>query len=210
MPTKLQASAPDGNGEAGVETSNLDSLIAEARTLLTYRDSPDPEAFRDPLAFIRDDHGRQLRMCNLLDAFTEKLELEPVKPLASALLAYLKDDLPLHSQDEEKDIVPALERRCEPDDGLDEILRQLSREHSLNADLVSFMIDDLEAVADGRTLTNPVRLINNVREFSETQRQHVTWEDRVFLPLARQRLTPDDLAEIGRSMAKRREVAAPE
>jgi hemerythrin-like domain-containing protein len=55
-----------------------------------------------------------------------------------------------------------------------------------------------------------VRLVNNVREFSETQRRHVTWEDRVLLPLARQRLTPEDLAEIGRSMAARRGIAAPE
>jgi hemerythrin-like domain-containing protein len=208
--TKLQASAPNGNGEAAAESSNLGSLIAEARTLLTYRDAPDPDAFRDPLAFIRDDHGRQLRMCNLLDAFTEKLEVEPVKPLASALLEYLKDDLPLHTEDEERDLLPALERRCEPDDGLEEIKRQLSREHELNADLVTFMVDDLEALADGRSLTNPVRLATNVKEFSETQRQHVTWEERVLLPLARQRLTPEDLAEIGRNMAARREVADPE
>lgn len=215
--TKLRASAPDNKGEgvprkgdSASRPSNLDSLIAEARTLLTYRDSPDPESFRDPLAFIRDDHSRQLRMCNLLDAFTEKLEVEPVKPLASALLEYLKDDLPLHSEDEDEDLRPALERRCQPEDGLDEILRQLTREHELNRDLVAFMIDDLEALAEGRSLTNPVRLVMNVKEFSETQRQHVTWEDRVLLPLARQRLTPDDLAEIGRSMAARRDVAYPE
>jgi hemerythrin-like domain-containing protein len=207
--TKLQANAPNGNGDTGDQSRDLDSLIAEARSLLTYRDAPNPAAFRDPLAFIRDDHSRQLRMCNLLDAFTEKLEVEPVKPLASALLEYLKDDLPLHTEDEEKDLLPALERRCEADDGLDEILRQLSREHELNNDLVDFMLDDLEALADGRSLTNPVRLVMNVKEYSETQRQHVTWEERVLLPLARQRLTPDDLAEIGRNMAKRRDVAYP-
>jgi len=210
MSTKLQASAPDGNGDDAVGTSNLDSLIAEARALLTYRESLDPEAFRDPLALLRDDYGRQLRLCNLLDAFTEKLEAEPVKPLASALLAYLKDDLPLDGEDKEKDLLPALERRCEADDGLEEIRRQLAREHELNSDLAAFMVDDLEALADGRSLTNPVRLVNNVREFSETQRQHVSWEDRVLLPLARQRLTPEDLAEIGRSMAARRGIAYPE
>lgn len=210
MSTKLQASAPDGNGAAAAETSNLDSLIAEARTLLTYRESLDPQAFRDPLAFLRNDHGRLLRLCNLLDAFAEKLEAEPVKPLASALLAYLKDDLPLHGEDRKTDLLPALERRCEADDGLEEIRRQLAREHELNSDLAAFMVDDLEALADGRSLTNPVRLMNNVREFSETQRQHVTWEDRVLLPLARQRLTAEDLAEIGRNMAARRGIADPE
>jgi hemerythrin-like domain-containing protein len=44
----------------------------------------------------------------------------------------------------------------------------------------------------------------NMKEFSETQRQHVTWEERVMLPLARQRLTAEDLAKIGRNMAARR------
>jgi hemerythrin-like domain-containing protein len=201
--------APENGGEA-VEPSDIDALIAEARTLLAHQESPGPETFEDPLEFIRDDHARQLRMCNLLDAFTEKLELEPVMPLASALLEYLRGDLPLHTQDEEQDLRPVLEERCEPEDGLDEVLKQMSKEHELNRDLVSFLIDDLEALADGRTLSNPVRLLMNVKEFSETQRQHVTWEERVLLPLARQRLTQEDLAKIGRNMAARRKESEAE
>ncbi len=208
--TKPQVSAPEADGEAADQPSDLDGLIAEARTLLAHRDSSDPDSLGDPLEFIRDDHARQLRMCNLLDAFTEKLELEPVMPLASALLEYLTGDLPLHTEDEEQDLRPVLEQRCEPEDNLDEVLKQLTREHELNRDLVSFMIEDLEALADGRTLSNPVRLMMNVKEFSETQRQHVTWEERVLLPLARQRLTADDLAAIGRNMAARREEGAGE
>jgi hemerythrin-like domain-containing protein len=208
--TKPQVSAPEADGEAAHQPSDLDGLIAEARTLLAHRDSSDPVSLGDPLDFIRDDHARQLRMCNLLDAFTEKLELEPVMPLASALLEYLTGDLPLHTEDEEQDLRPVLEQRCEPEDNLDEVLKQLTREHELNRDLVSFMIEDLEALADGRTLSNPVRLMMNVKEFSETQRQHVTWEERVLLPLARQRLTADDLAAIGRNMAARREEGAGE
>jgi hemerythrin-like domain-containing protein len=205
-PEDAPETPPESRGEAAAgQPSDLDGLIAEARTLLAHRDSSDPETFGDPLDFIRDDHARQLRMCNLLDAFTEKLELEPVMPLASALLEYLTGDLPVHTEDEERDLRPALEERCEPDDGLDEVLKQLTKEHELNRDLVSFMIEDLEALADGRTLSNPVRLMMNVKEFSETQRQHVTWEERVLLPLARQRLTAEDLARIGRNMAARRD-----
>ena len=208
--TKLEASTPGAEGEPAVEAGDLDSLIAEARTLLAHRESPDPDTFEDPLEFIREDHARQLRMCNLLDAFTEKLELEPVMPLASALLDYVTGDLPLHTQDEEQDLRPALEARCEPEDGLDDVLKQMSKEHELNRDLVSFLIDDLEALADGRTLSNPVRLLNNMKEFSETQRQHVTWEERVLLPLARQRLTEEDLAKIGQNMAQRRKESEAE
>jgi hemerythrin-like domain-containing protein len=211
---KPQDDAPEtpseNGGEAAAEASDIEGLIAEARMLLTHRESPDPDTFEDPLDFIREDHARQLRMCNLLDAFTEKLELEPVMPLASALLDYVTGDLPLHTQDEEQDLRPALEERCEPEDGVADVLKQMSKEHELNRDLVSFLIDDLEALADGRTLSNPVRLLMNMKEFSETQRQHVTWEERVMLPLARQRLTAEDLAKIGRNMAARRKESEAE
>jgi len=204
-PDTAPENGPESRGEAAAEqSSDIDALIAEARTLLAHRASSAPDTFEDPLEFIRADHARQLRMCNLLDAFTEKLELEPVMPLASALLEYLTGDLPLHTKDEEQNLRPTLEARCEPEDGLDDVLKQMSKEHELNRDLVSFLIDDLEALADGRTLSNPVRLLMNMKEFSETQRQHVTWEERVLLPLARQRLTAEDLAKIGRNMAARR------
>lgn len=195
--------------ESAAPADDSASVIAEARALLTESQAQDPEAYRDPLEVIRADHVRQLRMCNLLDAFTDKLEVEPVKALAGALLDYLKSDLPLHTEDEEQDLRPALERRCLPEDGLDDVLRQLTREHELNRDLVSFIVDDLESIANGITLNNPVRLVMNVREFSENQRQHVTWEERVLLPLARQRLTPEDLEEIGRNMAARRGMTNP-
>jgi hypothetical protein len=139
---KPQDDAPEtpseNGGEAAAEASDIEGLIAEARMLLTHRESPDPDTFEDPLDFIREDHARQLRMCNLLDAFTEKLELEPVMPLASALLDYVTGDLPLHTQDEEQDLRPALEERCEPEDGVADVLKQMSKEHELNRDLVSF------------------------------------------------------------------------
>ena len=43
--TKLEASTPGAEGEPVVEAGGLDSLIAEARTLLAHRESPDPDTF---------------------------------------------------------------------------------------------------------------------------------------------------------------------
>ncbi len=183
--------------------------IAEARALLLQSIEIDPQAFLDPLKFIRDDHFRQLRMCNLLDSFTYHLEVEPIQELASALLQFIQRDLPLHTADEETDLFPALRRRCRPEDGLEEVLRQLSREHELDKDLADFVIADLEGLAQGLRRSNPTRLLMNVREFAEFQKRHLGWEDRVVLPLARQRLTQDDLAAMGRAMAERRSLAYP-
>jgi hemerythrin-like domain-containing protein len=207
------AKPPGGEGDADLiaepRLTEPPSGITEARALLADTEAPRPEAFLDPLEIIRNDHFRQLRMCNVIDAFTQRLEVEPVKELAGALLEFLRADLPRHSQDEEQDLFPALKRRCLPEDGIDEVLRQLVREHDLDRDLIDFIVDDLEALADGVRLNNPVRLLMNVREFSEMQRRHLTWEDRVVLPLARQRLAPEDLTEIGRNMAARRKLPYP-
>lgn len=207
----MAAEKPTGVG-AGADTpapaqrDDLQSVIAEAQALLAESDAPGADQLLDPLAYIRNDHVRQLRMCNLLDAFTDRLEVSPVVGLAGALLQFLKTDLPRHTADEEEDLFPALRKRCLPEDGIEEALKQLSREHALDDDLMEFMIDDIATLADGGTLSNPVRLLMNVREFAEMQRRHLTWEDRVILPLARKRLTPEDLEAMGRSMAARRKL----
>ena len=42
-----------------------------------------------------------------------------------------------------------------------------------------------------------------------TERRHLKLEDDVVLPLAQRRLSPDELEQIGRSMAARRNIAFP-
>ncbi|MFQ6018501.1 MAG: hemerythrin domain-containing protein, partial [Kiloniellaceae bacterium] len=127
------AKPPRGEGvddsTAKPRQANTKSGLAEARALLTKGEALGPEAFLDPVEFIHSDHNRQLRMCNLMDAFSERLEVEPVKELAGALLQFIKTDLPLHTEDEEQGLFPTLRRRCSPEDGIDEVLHQLTREH---------------------------------------------------------------------------------
>ena len=205
----MAAAAPPGDPPKEPAPKKEVTGIAEARALLLQSTEIEPQAFLDPLKFIRDDHFRQLRTCNLLDSFTYHLEVEPIQELASALLQFIQRDLPLHTADEETDLFPALRRRCQPEDGLEEVLRQLSREHELDKDLADFVIADLEGLAQGLRRSNPTRLFMNIREFAEVQKRHLSWEDRVALPLARQRLTQDDLAAMGRAMAERRSVADP-
>ena len=69
------------------------------------------------------------------------------------------------------------------------------------------MIEDLELIASGHVLPNPIRFLMNAKEFSQTQRRHLSWENRTVLPVAHRRLTAADLAGLGRAMAERRGVA---
>ena len=172
-------------------------------------DKPPPEAFEDPLGMILAAHARQRQLCDRLDELVKELEVEPVAELAHELLDFLKSELPRHTEDEERDLFPLLRWRCEPEDGIEHILDQLSSEHELDKDLVDFMVEDLELMASGHALPNPIRFLMNAKEFAETQRRHLSWENRTVLPIAERRLNAGDLADLGRAMAERRGVELP-
>ncbi|MFQ5955167.1 MAG: hemerythrin domain-containing protein [Kiloniellales bacterium] len=167
------------------------------------------EQFRRPLEFILADHERQHCICDDLQGLANESQIGPVTAQARSLLRFLTEDFANHIRDEEEDLFPLLLRRCRPEDGIGEILGQLSSEHELDQDLVDFIIADLERLAGGFRLSNSTRFFNNVRAFAETHRRHLSWENRVVLPLARQRLTADDLAAMGRRMAAHRGLDYP-
>lgn len=168
-----------------------------------------PEQFLDPLVFLLDEHFRQRRLCDRLDELIESLETEVLAEHARGILDFMTTDLPLHMQDEERSLFPLLRHRCLEDDAIDGVLDRLSEEHDLDRDLVDFITADLETIANGHTLANPVRFFVNVREFSATQRRHLAWENSTIIPLAKRRLNASDLVDLGRAMAARRDIAYP-
>lgn len=169
-----------------------------------------PEDFLRPLEVLRRVHDRQEAVCDRLDELTEHLSVDPIADQARVLLGFLGEELPLHIADEEEDLFRLLEQRCRPEDRLHAVLGQLSHEHELDEDLTQFLVADLERLAQGFRLSNPVRLLNNVRAFTATQRRHLAWENATVLPLAEKRLSAEDLAQLGRRMAGRRGIAYPE
>jgi hemerythrin-like domain-containing protein len=168
-----------------------------------------PEGFLRPLDLLRHEHDRQERVCAELESFAGAPGPESEPRHLPWLLAYLNEELPRHTRDEEEDLFPMLRARCLPQDGIAEVLAQLSREHALDGDLAGFIRADLEAVVGGHTRSPPLRLSINARAFAETQRRHIGWENRLVLPLARKRLTGPDLERLGRAMAARRGVPYP-
>lgn len=169
-----------------------------------------PEAFRRPLDIIRADHDRQSAVCDGIEAMAYGTGPAPAPAGVEALLAYLREDLPLHTQDEEADLFPLLRDRSPRGDDIHEVLDQLSREHALDKDLADFLLDDLETCARRGAGAPPRRFAINARAFAETQRRHLGWENRLVLPAARTRLTSGDLDSLGRNMAARRKIAFPD
>lgn len=130
--------------------------------------------------------------------------LEPFEDSASELLGFFCQDLVHHHKDEEEDLFPTLRKRCRPQDGADQILAELVRDHATESFLMRDIVADLHRVVARQDLEAPNRFFMSLRLFAEGQQRHISWENDVVLPLARMRLTDIDLEALGRSMAARR------
>ena len=171
---------------------------------------PSAGQLADPIAYIRQEHERQCQVCDQLEDMFNSLGQPPALEQAKRIRGFLLTDLPRHIEDEESDLFPALARRCESQEGLDEVLWQLASEHELDRELVELIVRELEAVIARGTARDPLRFSLNVRAFAETQRRHLMWENRVVLPLAERHLTAEDKTAMGRSMAARRGLTPPD
>jgi hemerythrin-like domain-containing protein len=165
-----------------------------------------PDSFLDPLHIILTEHDRQRRVAEWLWTHSGDQRLAPIQEQVVTLLAYLTRDLLLHHRDEEDDLFPVLRARCVPTDGIETILAELDRDHAAESFLVRDIAVDLRVVAESRDLEAPARFFTSLRIFAEGQRRHLSWENRVVMPLAGKRLTRQDLETLGRNMAARRGI----
>ena len=168
-----------------------------------------PDSFLDPLHIILTEHDRQRRVAEWLWTHSADQRLAPIQEQVATLLAYLTRDLLLHHRDEEDDLFPVLRARCVPTDGIETILAELDRDHAAESFLVRDIAVDLRVVAESRDLEAPARFFTGLRIFAEGQRRHLSWENRVVMPLAGKRLTRQDLETLGRNMAARRGIDYP-
>jgi len=172
---------------------------------------PIPEnLFRAPIDYLYAEHFRQLIVCNLLDDIAEDPARRDAPRQAARVLSYLEHDLPQHIADEEKDLLPFLRERCVPTDRAERVLHLLSEEHGRDQNLSDSLCAGLRALAAGKPPTSKETFLRAAAAFAELQRRHLAWEDELILPLARERLTAEDLKTIGLRMAARRGVDYPD
>lgn len=155
------------------------------------------------LDFILFEHAKHREMCAALDrlADTDTFHEANVAQLAD----FVRTDLAAHIADEEEVLFPLLQRRCEEEDQLAATIARLNREHEADKDLsAQVRLVLLEAV----TTRQPPKAVAGGREvlraFAHNQRRHMMLENAVIIPLARRRLSPNDLTELGRRFAARR------
>jgi hemerythrin-like domain-containing protein len=175
-------------------------------------DLPDLESMpenllRAPLDFLFADHFRQLLVCNFLDTLAAAERPKESARMAAAARDFLTRDLPLHIADEENELFARLRAKTTPGDRNAAILAILAEEHREDMRLAEPLLRGLDQIEGGRIPAAAFALA--VAAFTAMQRRHVSWENHVLLPLARQLLSAPDLEAIGRGMAARRGVAYP-
>ena len=163
---------------------------------------------RNPLDMIASAHAVQVEMCDAMERIADGLPDEVDRRLCAQVASCLQYDLPLHHHDEEEGLFPLLRARAKPEDGVDQILERLTSEHSSDNDFASEIAEALETLGQGGRPANPEMLGYMLRGFFERYRRHVHWENQLVMPLARLRLTRDDLDQLAARMNEYRRHAS--
>lgn len=166
--------------------------------------------FLEPIDYLFADHCRQAELCQMLKTFVMSNHPMMLTPeFAEVVLRFLNEELVLHIQDEEEDLLPRLQVRAEPADHFDDVLNLLGREHKRDSLLAAEVRDGMTLLASGAMPEDPDGFRNSVVMMTEMHMSHLNWENATLLPLARKWLKASDLEAIGRNMAERRGIPYP-
>jgi hemerythrin-like domain-containing protein len=164
-----------------------------------------PALLKEPLEFLFAEHYRHRQMCKIL----EYLAVAPAfdASLIAATDDFIRYDLALHVIDEEEDLFPLLRRRCEPDDDIEDVLGRLSADHALDQQLAHVVRSIFSLAMEKRA--PPSALPGGgeaLLKLAKQEKSHMALENAVVMPLARRRLTADDLEALSMRLAARRGV----
>lgn len=162
-----------------------------------------PDLMTTPLDFFFAEHFRHRQLCGLIDQLSRTTFFDP-GPIAE-VVDFLRFEAPIHIIDEEEDLFPLLRRRCLAEDELEGVLGVLSAEHKADGLLGRVVRDYLQLCLDTRSAPGATLAgRRDLAAFATQERRHLALENAVVLPIARLRLTPDDLAGLARRLAARR------
>lgn len=156
----------------------------------------------EALDFILCEHMRHREMCNALERLADATVLDIRE--VTALAEFIRSDLTIHVADEEEFFFPLLRQRCLPEDAIDAALERLHREHLQDRDLsAQVRITLLTAATENKLPSEIPGGAEALRTFAQSQRRHMMLENGVLMPLARRRLSREDIAALGKKFAAR-------
>ena len=172
-------------------------------------------SYESPFELLAACHDRLRASLGLLDRLAQHLQAQGADAAAAQaaqdLLRYFDVAAPLHHQDEELHVFPALERQGEPQVLV--LCKTLRQQHEEMREQWLQLRQQLLGLQAAQALppTNPdwAGFDAAAQRFIELQQAHLESEDGLIFPAASRALAPQQQAEIGREMAARRGLQLP-
>lgn len=159
----------------------------------------------DPIELLMACHEKVRRFAGLTvrlrDHVASKGADGQAQEAARSILRYFNIAAPLHHDDEEVDLFPALRQLNDPQ--LNQCMTQLEAEHAELAGLWRSLGPWLEALSSGADHPAP----SSVNDFAQRYPAHAQREEDEVYPFA-SRLRPEQVKQISAAMVARRTVAA--
>ena len=162
--------------------------------------------FETPIAMLIACHDRVRQYAALTEKLAIHLQANGADAAAIAgaqsILRYFDVAAPLHHQDEDEDLFPALFVKASPE--LAQVMREITAEHDELGALWQQVRAGLLAVVagDATALT-----LNLARQFAQRYPAHAAREEEEIYPFAASLLSEAELAYLGKIMSARRKVA---
>jgi len=155
----------------------------------------------DPLDFIAEDHLRIRAVCETFDRIA-RAELPSRDRLLEAM-DFLQNELPLLLNDEDQDLFGLLRQRCAPEDEIEPTLLRFRMAHAEAFQGIHGLVVLVRALHDDRRAATPDEASDLLAYGARLRRQMIA-ENAILMPLARRRLTDNDLAHMRGRMVWRR------
>jgi len=175
------------------------------RSTLLAGPAPD---YTDPLGLLSACHRRMLGFCDLLARMQPHLATrgadEEAVDAARRVIHYFDTAAMLHHLDEERDLFPLLTRRPTLVPLIDRLRAEHRELESQWQTLASQLRHILGGAVEAEAFEDAVKL------FCGTCREHIDREETQLLPAAQECLESHELRGLGRAMAARRGLGAPQ
>jgi pyridoxamine 5'-phosphate oxidase len=165
--------------------------------------------FDEPLEMLEACHERIQAQLSTLERLGPHLETKgcdaEAKAAAQAVMRYFDTSGVLHHQDEDQDLFPALQAKAAAAGRSDvrAAMDDLEQEHASMDGQWKRLRERLNAISSGE----PRLDVEDVARFAWLYRRHMDREATAVLPFARQALSQDERAALGKRMAARRNIA---
>lgn len=165
----------------------------------------------NPLEMLHACHGKIQHQLDTLQKLAAHLPVhgadQQAQQAAQGILRYFDTAGQFHHQDEEENLFPALLALDVPDkEEIETLVDRLLAQHVVMFAAWSEMRAVLVKIAEGMNAPLPEALIEKL---SGSYTRHIALEEAELLPLSARLLSPQQIAELGNSMAERRGAKLP-